>query len=155
MISWQSCARHGALTARLTTFATLYVLEHDLGECFAAETGFLVAQNPETVLAPDWAFVAHERMPGVVLDRYFPGVPDIVLETRSPYDTGPEVAKKVQEWLAAGVRTVWEMNPKTQILTVHRADRQPVCLDKHDMLDAEAALPGFTLPLSRVFRETV
>ena len=75
---------HGSRTMDFAAYVTVHVLANRLGTCFAAETGFLVAQNPDTVLAPDFAFVARERLKGPPPRGYVPIVPDLVLETRSP-----------------------------------------------------------------------
>src|SRR5688572_2603706 len=95
---------HGSLTKRLDHFLSTHVYEHGIGECFAAETGFLVARNPDTTLAPGWAFVASSRMPRPLPRGFVPVVPDVVLETRSPRDTSQAVGEKVTAWLRAGVR---------------------------------------------------
>ncbi len=142
---------HGSSTSRLSVFVGMIIIDQDLGETFAAETGFLVGRNPDTVLAPDFAFVSKERLPNPLPRSYVPVVPDIVLETRSPNDTRKEVADKVARWLELGVRLVWEMNPQTRILTVHRATQMPHFLSEGDTLDGEDVLPGFSVPIARLF----
>ena len=144
-------ARHGRLSFRLPFYVTEYIYNHDLGEVFAAETGFLVSTNPDTVLAPDFAFVAHSRLPDPVPDGYIPVIPDLVLETRSPSDRPKAVAEKVGQWLALGVRLVWEMNPATQIVTVYTPGAEPQEVAAGGTLGGGDVLPGFALPLSRVF----
>ena len=78
-------------------------------------------------------------------------MPDAVLEVRSPGDRKSAVLAKVNQWLAAGVRIVWELNPKTRILTVYRPNTEPRALHPEDTLDGEEVLPGFSLPLRRIF----
>src|SRR5690348_1328807 len=56
-------ANHGKYTQRLAGYLTVFVRDHDLGLDFAAETGFLLARNPDEVLAPDWSFVTKVRLP--------------------------------------------------------------------------------------------
>ncbi len=80
---------HGSATSRLSYYAGKVIMESDLGETFAAETGFLVGRSPDTVLAPDFDFVATGRLPNPLLESYVPVVPDIVLETRSRNDVLP------------------------------------------------------------------
>jgi Uma2 family endonuclease len=143
---------HGLRTHKLARYAGNFIEEQELGVDFAAETGFLIAQNPDTVKAPDWAFLAKERLSGPIPRKYVPLVPDIVLETRSPNDTAQEVAQKVAEWLEAGVKIVWELDPMAQVLTVHRADREPLALQRSDTLYGEEVLPGFELWLEKIFR---
>jgi Uma2 family endonuclease len=146
-------AEHGEITQLLSTYASFFVIDHDLGACFAAETRFTIERDPDTSIGPDWAFVAKDRLPAVMPAGFLALAPDIVLEVRSPSDTGPEVLAKVQQWLAAGVRLVWELNPKTRILTVHRSGQKPQELGIDATLSGEEVLPGFALPLRRLFRQ--
>ncbi len=85
---------------------------------------------------------------------FLPLAPDIVLEVRSPSDSSPDAFAKVQVWLNASVKLVWELNPRTRILTVHRAGRTPQELGIEAVLSGEEILPGFCLPLHRLFRDT-
>ena len=142
---------HGSSTSRLSVFVGIIVIDQDLGETFAAETGFLVGRNPDTVLAPDFAFVAKGRLSNPLPCSYVPVVPDIVLETRSPNDTKKQVADKVEQWLALGVCLVWEMNPQTRVLTVHQQNQMPRFLTENDMLDGGDILPGLAVPIARLF----
>lgn len=142
---------HGSATSRLSYYAGSVIMDGDLGSTFAAGTGFLVGRNPDTVLAPDFALVAKDRLPHPLPESYVPVVPDIVLETRSPNDTKKEVADKVAEWLELGVRLVWELNPLTRILAVHQNNQVPRFLGKGDTLDGGDVLPGLRVPISRLF----
>ena len=141
---------HGFFSMDLSAYVTVDVRNHDLGRCYAAETGFLISRNPDTVLAPDFAFVAKERLTGPPGKKYVPLVPDLVLEVRSPGDTPSEVAEKVADWLAAGVRLVWELNLRDRTLTVYRPDAEPQRLGPSDTLTGENVMPGFSLPLARL-----
>jgi len=142
---------HGSSTSRLSVFVGMIVIDRDLGETFAAETGFLVGRDPDTVLAPDFAFVAKDRLPNPLPRSYVPVVPDIVLETRSPNDTRKEVADKVARWLKLGVKLVWKMNPKMRLLTTYRTNRAPLSLGEGDTLDGEDVLPGLSVAITRLF----
>jgi len=142
---------HGSSTSRLSFYATKIVIDQDLGETFAAETGFLISRNPDTVLAPDFAFVAKDRLPNPLTKGYVPVVPDIILETRSPNDTKREVADKVERWVNAGVRLVWELDPATQILTVYRDGAPPRALGITDTLSGEDILPDFSIAVTNLF----
>ena len=142
---------HGSLTKRLDNPLTSFIYEHDLGECFTAETGFTVSRDPDTVLAPDWAFIHHDRVPHPLPRGFAEVVPDIVLETRSPGDTRSEVAEKVALWLTAGVRVVLELDPGRRRLAVHRPGTEPQVLGEADTLTLGDVLPGFSVPLARLF----
>lgn len=144
---------HGANTMSLSAHIALFVENNALGRCFAAETGFILARNPDTVLAPDFAFVAADRLVWPPPPGFLAVVPDLVLETRSPNDRPGEVAQKVADWLAAGVKVVWELNVKARVLTVHQAGKEPVALTAMDTLDGGDVLPGFSLGLKRLLGE--
>lgn len=144
---------HGFYTVDLTIEVGSFVRQHSLGRCFAAETGFIVARNPDTVLAPDFAFVAADRLVWPPPPGFLAVVPDLVLETRSPNDRPGEVAQKVTDWLAAGVKVVWELNVKARVLTVHQSGKEPVKLTAADTLDGGDVLPGFSLGLKRLLGE--
>lgn len=143
---------HGSLTYDLGVEVGVFLRGRSLGRGYAAETGFLVARHPDTVKAPDFAFIAQARLAPRTGRGYVPIVPDLVLETRSPNDTGRAVSDKVAEWLEAGVRIVWELDPSRRILTVHRPDQAPRALGTQDILEGEDVLPGFSLPLRQLFQ---
>ena len=144
---------HGIFTDRLTGYLRVYMDAHNLGEGTAAETGFKIEQSPDTVMAPDWAFVAKERLPdGWEHTGYLSLVPDIVLETRSPGDGRREVADKVEAWLKAGVRIVWVLDVAARTLTVHRPGKEAQTLGPTETLSGEEVLPGFTYALNKLFR---
>ncbi|WP_395146517.1 Uma2 family endonuclease [Armatimonas sp.] len=142
---------HGAKTNRFTTPLSSFIYEYDLGECFAAETGFLLSQNPDTVLAPDFAFVKKAKLPEELPGGYVRAIPDLVLETRSPSDRPREISSKVREWLDAGVQLVLELNPAKQVLTIYRPNSEPEILTRESIFDGGTFLPGFVLPLTRLF----
>lgn len=142
---------HGIYTNRLASRVSVFAEDNDLGLCPSAETGFRIAQVPETVLAPDWAFVAKDRVPEPFPEGYLDLAPDIVLETVSPSDTAREVAQKVALWLSAGVRVVWVLDPRTKTLAVHRVGRETIILSASATLTEDELLPGFSFPIKRLF----
>jgi len=145
-------SKHGSFTGRLSSRLHVLVEESELGEAFAAETGFLISQNPDTVLAPDWAFVREDRIPDPLPDGFLPVVPDLVLETRSPNDSARQVARKIRRWLDAGAQVVLDLDPIREALTVHRLGQEPETLGAGDTLRLADVLPGLSLPLRLVFR---
>ena len=142
---------HGNATSRVSFYVNGLVYGEELGETFAAETGFFVARDPDTVLAPDFAFVAEERLPDPLPEGYVSIIPDLAVETRSPNDTAKEVADKVDDWLAAGVQIVWVIEPRHRTITTHRQGRQPIVFSVGDTLDGEDILPGLSIPLGMIF----
>jgi Uma2 family endonuclease len=146
-------ALHGSVTSRLASRIAVFVDDNDLGECFTAETGFLLERDPDTVLAPDFAFVAKDRMPEALPERgYIAVVPDLVVETRSPSDTAREAQLKADLWFALGAKVVWEIDPRTRVLTERRRGAPIRTVTVEETLSAEDLLPGFSLPMRRLFR---
>ncbi len=108
--------KHGRIAATITGSIVPHTRKNKLGAVYAAETGFLIQKNPDTVRAPDVAFVSQERLNEVgEVDGYWPGAPDLVIEVISPSDTYTEVEEKVFEWLKAGVRMVIVVNSKSEL----------------------------------------
>ncbi|HEX7175925.1 MAG TPA: Uma2 family endonuclease [Pyrinomonadaceae bacterium] len=143
---------HGKIAARLTVALGQHVEEKNLGEVYAAETGFKLRTSPDTVRAPDASFVARTRADEVGESKgYFPGPPDLAVEVVSPDDTVREVEEKVAEWLEYGTRLVWVVSPKLHAVTVYRSLTDIETLTENDALDGETVVPGFSYPVAKLF----
>lgn len=139
----------GALIANLAMSLWRYA-EVQRGFLVAA-TGFQIAENPDTVLAPDIAFVRKENMPEEgVPEGYFPGVPDLAVEVVSPNDRVYEVDDKADKWLDAGAQLVWIVNPKRRTIEV-RTTSGSTLLGVNGELSGENAVPGFTCRVADIF----
>ena len=144
---------HGVRTLRLSIRIGVYVENHDLGVAFGAETGFLIARNPDTVRALDCAFVSKERMAKQGLTgKFYPAAPDLAVEVLSPSDSAGEVLEKIDEWLEAGTRLVWVVDPARKTVAVHAPNRPTAKRRLTDTLEGEYVLPGFTLAVAEIFR---
>lgn len=142
---------HGRVALQIGARILGHVEEHRLGEVLAAETGFVVARGPDTVRAPDVAFVAAERAPAEA--RGFAELaPDLVVEVVSPSDRASDVSSKAAMWLDAGVRLVWVVDPQARLAAVHHPGGLVTVLREDGVLDGEDVLPGFRLPLATLFR---
>jgi len=144
--------RHGRIASRLNVRLGQFAEEHGLGETFIAEAGFRVEQEPDTIRAPDIAFVATEHLPpDEALDDWFPTGPDLAVEVVSPTDAWMDVEEKVQEYLRAGSRLVWVVDPQARTVHLYRPDRTVQILAEEDTLAGEDVLPGFRLPVADLF----
>lgn len=142
---------HGRITIKLTGPILNHVEAHGLGTVVAAETGFLLARDPDTVRAPDIAFVRAARGPGPERG-YFPGAPDLAVEVLSPDDRPGYVREKVAEWLEAGTGEVWVVDPRARTVTVHApSSPDPRVLQETDTLEDRDVLPGFALAVREIF----
>ncbi len=144
--------RHGSVAMRIGIILGSYVRANELGEVFAAETGFILRRDPDTVRAPDAAFVANERLPeGELPPGYLEMAPDLAVEVVSPGDTAPEVREKVADWLRAGVRLLWAIDPATRSVTVYRSPDDFDVLSENDSLDGGRVIPGFLAEINELF----
>ena len=144
---------HGRIAVNMSTPLHQFVREHDLGSVFAAETGFKISTDPDTVRAPDVAFIRRGRLEAVgEVEGYWPGAPDLVIEVVSPTDRFAELEEKVVEWLAAGTRMVLVVNPRARTVTVRTSEKEARILSEEEVLDGGEVVPGWTLPISEVFR---
>ncbi len=145
-------ARHGRVAIRSGSRLNAYVEQNDLGEVFAAETGFRLERQPDKVRAPDVAFVSKGRLPPGELPKGFLDiVPDLVIEVVSPGDTATYVQAKVEDWLQAGVRLVLVMYPDTRSVAVYRSLDDVRVLTEGDQLQGDPVLPGFSCPVKEIF----
>jgi Uma2 family endonuclease len=143
---------HGKAVANLTGPLATFVKAKQLGVVLGAETGFKLATDPDTVLAPDIAFVRKERFLEVGdTEKFWPGPPDLAVEVLSPSDTAYDVEEKITSWLTAGVTLVWLLNPKQRTLHVYCAKRPTQTLGPEDMLDGQEVIPGFRISVSEIF----
>jgi Uma2 family endonuclease len=142
--------QHGTVAARLAKLIMDHVDRHDLGQVVAAETGFTLATNPDTVRAPDVGFVRKDRVPSPAPRGFATFPPDLAVEVLSPDDRTGEVLAKVADWLSGGVALVWVIDPIRRTARVYRADGTETVLQPTDQLDGETVLPGFICLLETV-----
>jgi Uma2 family endonuclease len=141
---------HGVVAFKIGRLVGEFVESSNLGVMVAAETGFTLARNPDTVRAPDVGFVCQDRVPDPLPRGYAEFAPDLAVEVLSPGDRPGEVLAKVSDWLRAGTRLVWVVDPVRRSARVYRADGTETFVSVDDSLDGEDVLPGFALPLSAV-----
>jgi Uma2 family endonuclease len=139
-------ADHGDVSAAIIASLRPYARERRLGKVFSTDTGFRVGRNPDTVRAPDAAFVRRERV--VKTAKFFEGPPDIVFEVVSPNDSYTEVGAKTDEWLRAGVHVVVIVDPQRERVTIHRTNATE---QVSDAIAIEDLVPGWRLPLAELF----
>lgn len=143
---------HGRVAVRITWPLAQHVEENDLGAVYAAETGFILETDPDTVRAPDAAFVRSERVEEVgESGGFFPGAPDLAVEVVSPGDTYAEVESKVAEWLAAGCRMVIVADGSNRVVRVHRSLTEVTTFTDDDEIDGADVVPGWRMSVRRLF----
>jgi Uma2 family endonuclease len=142
---------HGIVAMQATLPLAQHVEANELGVVLAAGTGFKLATNPDTVRAPDAAFISRERIEQLgIPEDYWPGAPDLAVEVVSPSDTYTEVEEKVIEWLSAGTRMVIVADPRKRTVTVYRGSKVTF-LTERDVLSGEDVVPGWTVAVKDLF----
>ena len=143
---------HGKVTVNLTLRIGAHVERSGAGQLFAAETGFTLARHPDTVRAPDLAFIRRERLPDPDPTGFPDLAPDLVVEVLSPSDRPGEVLAKVADWLSAGTRLVWVVDPERRLARAYRHDGTEASVTGAEALDGEDVLPGFACSLEAILQ---
>ena len=141
---------HGCIASNLNLVVAMHVRAHDLGAVFGQDTGFKITSDPDTVRAADLAFVARQRVGLIGRRGYAALAPDFVAEILSPDDRPGEVLEKIGEWLEAGVRLVWVIDPDAEMARVYRADGSLRIVEAHAALDGDDVMPGLMCQLSDI-----
>lgn len=143
---------HGWIALRLGRLLGAHVDENGLGAVFAAETGFLIASNPDTVRAPDVAFVSSSQLSKLDgIDGYLPISPDLVVEVVSPNDSSTDVEAKAEMWIEAGTRMVLVVDPSNRSIRVYRDKHSIEVLHIGDELDAGDIVNSWALKVADAF----
>jgi len=150
---------HGSLTLRIGVALANHLAQEQAlhgwllprGRLATADPGFTLARRPDTVRAPDLAYVSRERHPAAMPDGFPEFAPDLAVDVRSPSDRTGAVVTKVTDWLSAGTALVWVVEPLRQSVVVYRADGSVTVLGIEDALSGEELLPGFAMPLATLF----
>jgi Uma2 family endonuclease len=145
-------SEHGRIAANVLLSVAQHVKQKKLGTVYAAETGFLLGTGPDTVRAPDVAFVRKERLDELgPVAGYLPLAPDFVAEVVSPKDSYSQVEEKALAWIEAGVRMVLVVDPVTRTVQVYRSAHNMVSLNCEQRLDAADVVSGWNVPVADFF----
>jgi len=143
--------QHGAIVIKLGRLLGTFVAENGLG-LVGTEIGFRLSRNPDTVRAPDIAFIARDRLPAKGIPSKFAEFPpDLAVEVLSPDDKAGELFTKVEQYLTAGARLVWVVDPATQTVTVYQSLQEVRILSSGQELDGGTVVPGFRCPVAELF----
>jgi len=140
---------HGKVLSKLSSILDTEVVTPEMGELLVGDVGFVLARNPDTVLAPDLAFVRAERLENAG-DAYLDFAPDLAIEVVSPSNTLAEIARKIELYLLHGSSEVWVVRPRQREILVHRADATQAVFRAGETLTTQL-FPGKAITLGRVF----
>jgi Uma2 family endonuclease len=145
--------RHGRVAMNCGRLLANHVDEHKLGVVYAPETGFILARDPDTVRAPDVAFVSAARVPEISDESAFiPFAPDLAIEVISPNDSFSGVEEKAFSWLNAGTRLVLLVDPANETVHVYRAADEIAVFGKGDVFSASDVVAGWQIVVEKLFQ---
>ncbi len=147
-----SSVKPGLISMRIGSAIFNHAEAHGLGYVSTAEAGYILNKNPDTVVAPDIAFFRSDRFPGGFPERgYYPMPPDLAVEVISPTDEPGDINRKKGLYAKASVPLVWWIDPEARTVTVYRPGERPEVFDESMALDGGDVLPGFSIPVQRIF----
>ena len=138
--------RHGYIALRLGGLLMAFVTERRLGYAFDGQTGFRFSDG--NLRSPDLSFVTAAKLPEGVPAGFLHVVPDLAVEVLSHTERAGDVAHKVAEYLAVGVRLLWIIDPDRRSAVVYRPGTVPRTVRDDGVLDGEDVVPSFKCPLS-------
>ena len=142
--------RHGRIAANLCIILGSFVRREKLGAVSAQDTGFKIESDPDTVRAPDVAYLSSARMSSVGPRGYAAVAPDLAAEVMSPNDRAGEILTKVGAWLSAGSRLVWVVDPDREEVRVYRPNGSVTIIPGDGSLDGEDVVQGFSCSVQDV-----
>lgn len=141
---------HGRTQARLAHKLESFLEQHPIGAAFT-DVGVVISREMRTVRGPDVAYYSLERLPKPLPSRGFLEVlPDLAVEVVSPSNSLSDVLEKVTEYLDAGVRLVWVVDPRSHTATTYRSRDEIRIISNDDVLEGGDVLPGFAVELWKV-----
>ncbi len=140
----------GRIVFRFGSVLDRHVRAGNLG-VLVTEVGFTLQSNPDTVLAPDLAFLRRERIPAIPPRGFWKGPPDLAVEVLSPDDRPREIRAKVEEYLTRGVPLVLVVDADAKTVTIYRPSTPPIVLMAHEVLDLGDIVPGFRCRVGEIF----
>jgi Uma2 family endonuclease len=143
---------HGRIEGDLYGLLFAEVRRLRLGQLYPSDTGFILSESPGTVRSPDIAFVRKERLPLPTRgpSGYILGPPDLAIEIQSTSQSPADLARKVEQYLAAGAQTVWVLRTARGLAQIHEAGAVVRTVRRNGFLEAKA-LPGVRIALADIF----
>jgi Uma2 family endonuclease len=143
---------HGRVVMQLDFLLKQHLAGGRAAGVAGTEIGFILERGPDTVRAPDVAFVRQERVPPRDARGFFVGPPDLAVEVLSPDDRQSDVQAKVDEYLSHGVSAVLVVDPAARTARVARPSAAAIDLAGDSAtIGLDDVVPGFRCTLGRVF----
>jgi Uma2 family endonuclease len=141
-------ARHDQIAFDLAVALRAFVDTHGLGRV-VMDAGYRLPLQPPSVRGPDVSFIARQRLPAELPVGFWPLAPDLAVEVLSPSNTASEIESKVLEFLDAGTRMVWVIDPESRTARIYEGNEARIVRDHEDMYGGDV-IPGFRISLSSI-----
>ncbi len=141
---------HSRTVIRFGSMLERHTRENNLGDVHV-ELGVVLKTNPDTVFAPDIAFIRRERVPAATPRGFWKGAADLAIEVLSPDDRPGEIRNKAAEYLRRGTRLVLVIDPEKRLIIKWPPSSSPVTLKEADLLDLSEIIDGFSCRVREIF----
>ncbi len=141
--------RSSGIATRIAVEIGIYLKTNKIGRLYGSDATFTTIDGNERMA--DVAFVANEKLKDGEPIAKANFAPDLAVEVISPTDQQGNVAKKIAEYLASGVREVWRVEPEIETVTVYKSLTEIRIFTKNESLTCEEILPNFSLALGEIF----
>jgi Uma2 family endonuclease len=146
--------RHAFILINIGSLLRSYVRTHREWKVGGGDPGCKLEHDPDTLRGPDVGLVRRERLPtGKGAQGWLEGAPELVVEILGDSQTVAELLKKASEFLTAGARMVWLVEPDAERVLVITAESVTRVFGKNDMLDVSESFPGLAFPVADVFED--
>lgn len=145
---------HGLICVAVSSLLWSYCRQRGRGYVLGNDTGVILSREPDTLRGPDvMLYDDGKTLAQLELEDQYPETPPIlVAEVLSPTDRYGQLARKVAQYLNAGVRHVWVVDPPVREVTVYRPGAEPIVVGLEGALDGGEELPGLSLKVADLFR---
>jgi Uma2 family endonuclease len=148
---------HGELIVEVAYRLRRYVGDAAIPGRIWSDAGFVLGlrRDPERMRGPDVAYLGSDRTEAIDPERLFRGVPDLAVEIDLSSGRKPGGQQRVVDYLEAGVRLVWVIDPRSRTAVAYRPDGTARLVRAEGVLEGEDVIPGFRLPLPELFAGVV
>jgi Uma2 family endonuclease len=138
--------------SNIATLLGIWRMRDGTGVSFDSSGGFTLPNG--SMRSADASWIKNERWLALTeKDRrkFAPIAPDFVVELKSPSDSIPELRSKMHEYMEAGVRLGWLIDPDTRSVEIYRPKKDIERIENATTVSGDPELPGFVLDLKAVW----
>jgi Uma2 family endonuclease len=143
---------HGFVCSNVARLVGNYTFERGEFYVTSNDSGVILERDPDTVRGPDVALYNDANTFEGLHPKYGEVPPLLAVEVLSPDDKTMKVLRKINDYLRAGIRLVWVVDPETRTVAVYQPDKNPLTVGPEEELAGEGVLPDFRCRVADFFR---